>query len=178
MKKLFARLAAVTALTTLGACAGPDVTHYAANTPVFDPANYFAGKTEAWGMFQKRSGEVVKRMHVEMTGTVSGNQLVLEEHFSNDDGTKQDRTWTLVRQPDGSWIGTAGDVIGQGIGRAAGNAFNLRYTLLLPVDGKTYEVQMDDWIFQSDADTLLNRTTMSKFGVELGQATLFFRKTH
>ncbi|MFX5709774.1 DUF3833 family protein, partial [Acinetobacter baumannii] len=41
---------------------------------------------------------------------------------------------------------------------------------------KQYEVQMDDWMYQMDERTLINRTSMSKFGVEVGQVTLFFRK--
>jgi len=44
------------------------------------------------------------------------------------------------------------------------------------VDDKQYEVQMDDWMYQMDERTLINRTSMRKFGVEVGQVTLFFRK--
>lgn len=163
-------------LALLCSCAAPDVSHYAANQPVFDPAQFFAGKTDAWGMFQKRSGEVVKRFQVEITGTEKDGQLTLDERFRYDDGSTQQRVWTLVRQADGSWRGSAGDVVGTATGRAAGNALNWRYTLLLPVDGKTYEVSMDDWMFQLDQNTMINRTSMSKFGFEVGQVSLFFRK--
>jgi len=162
----------------LGACAGPDVTHYAGQQPVFDPAQFFVGKTEAWGMFQKRGGEVVKRFQVEIHGAEQDGKLILDEHFRYDDGSTQQRVWTLIRQADGSWRGRAGDVQGTAIGQAAGNALNWRYTLLLPVDGNTYEMRMDDWMFQIDADTMINRTSMSKFGIEVGQVTLFFRKSH
>jgi hypothetical protein len=37
--------------------------------PALDLAEYFNGTTDAWGMFQRRNGEVVKRFHVEITGT-------------------------------------------------------------------------------------------------------------
>jgi len=160
----------------LAACSSPDVSRYAANQPVFDPAQFFLGKTDAWGMFQKRGGEVVKRFHVEITGSNRDGKLILDERFRYDDGTTQQRVWTLVRQADGSWRGTAGDVVGEAVGEAAGNALNWRYTLLLPVDGKTYEMKMDDWMYQMDDRTMINRTAMSKFGFEVGQVTLFFRK--
>jgi len=160
----------------LAACSSPDVSRYAANQPVFDPAQFFLGKTDAWGMFQKRGGEVVKRFHVEITGSNRDGKLILDERFRYDDGTTQQRVWTLVRQADGSWRGTAGDVVGEAVGEAAGNALNWRYTLLLPVDGKTYEMTMDDWMYQMDDRTMINRTAMSKFGFEVGQVTLFFRK--
>ena len=67
-------------------------------------------------------------------------------------------------------------MLGEAVGHAAGNALNWRYTLLLPVDGKTYEMQMDDWMYLIDEHVLLNRTHMSKFGWPLGDVTLSFDK--
>lgn len=176
MKITLFRFCNVLLLSLLCACASPDVTQYAKNQPVFDPVQFFSGKTDAWGMFQKRGGEVVKRFHVEITGSEQDGKLTLDERFLYDDGSTQQRIWTLTHQPDGSWRGTAGDVVGEAVGRAAGNALNWRYTLLLPVDGKTYEMEMDDWMFLMDRQTMINRTSMRKFGLEVGQVTLFFRK--
>lgn len=51
-----------------------------------------------------------------------------------------------------------------------------RYRLNLPVDGSVYEVSFDDWMYLMDEDTLINRSSMTKFGVEWGQVTLFFRR--
>lgn len=160
----------------LTACASPDVSQYQQAEPKLDLVRYFVGTTDAWGMFQKRSGEVVKRFHVEITGTQLNGKLELDERFSYDDGTKERRVWTLTQQADGSWRGTAADVKGQAIGKVAGNALNWQYTLILPVDGKTYEVQFDDWMFLLDEHSMLNRASMRKFGFELGQVTLFFKK--
>ena len=39
-----------------------------------------------------------------------------------------------------------------------------------------YEVKLDDWMYLIDENTMANRSFMSKFGVEVGQITLFFRK--
>ncbi|MNO05506.1 hypothetical protein D3C81_2269220 [compost metagenome] len=46
----------------------------------------------------------------------------------------------------------------------------------LPVDGKVYEVNFDDWMYQMDERVMLNRAAMSKFGFALGQVTLSFTK--
>ena len=61
-------------------------------------------------------------------------------------------------------------------GRAAGNALRWQYTLKLPVDGKTYEVQFDDWMYLMDERVMLNKAVMSKFGITLGEVTLAFTK--
>lgn len=176
MKITLFRCCAPLLVVLLSACAAPDVTQYAQKQPRFDPAQFFVGKTEAWGMFQKRGGEVVKRFHVDITGSEQDGKLMLDERFRYDDGSTQQRVWTLTHQPDGSWRGSAGDVVGEAVGHAAGNTLNWRYTLLLPVDGKTWEMSMDDWMFLIDEKTMINRTSMSKFGIEVGQVSLFFRK--
>jgi hypothetical protein len=160
----------------LTSCAMTDVRQYQTAEPRLDLVNYFVGTTDAWGMFQKRSGEVVKRFHVEITGSQRNGALILDERFKYDDGTTQQRIWTLVRKADGRWVGTAADVKGESIGVIAGNALHWQYTLLLPVDGTTYEMQLDDWMYLIDDRSMLNRSSMRKFGVELGQVTLFFKK--
>ena len=63
---------------------------------------------------------------------------------------------------------------GEARGEVAGNAFNWQYTLKLPVDGRVYEVQFDDWMYLMDEKIMLNRAVMSKFGITLGQVMLTF----
>ncbi len=171
MKKL-----AISLGLLLTACAGNDVQHYAHTAPKLDVAAFFTGSTDAWGMFQKRGGEVVKRFHVDIQGTPVGTGLQLDERFSYDDGSTQRRVWQLAPLSNGNWQGTAADVKGEAFGEVAGNALRWRYTMLLPVDGRTYEMQFDDWMFLIDECTMINRASMRKFGIELGQVTLMFRK--
>jgi hypothetical protein len=67
-------------------------------------------------------------------------------------------------------------VAGQALGEESGNAFRFGYTLRLPVDGRTYEVQFDDWMYLMDPRVMLNKAVMSKFGFRLGEVTLSFVK--
>ena len=105
---------------------------------------------------------------------------MLDEYFTYSDGTKDRRVWTLKRGADGKYTGTAGDVLGVANGEVKGNAFRWGYTLLLPVDGKTIEVQFDDWMYLMNDKIMLNKADMSKFGFKLGEVTLTFvkRKKH
>jgi len=172
-KALFASVSAA----LLTACGSVDVEQYAAEKPTLELPVFFNGTLDAWGIFQKRSGELARRFHVEIIGTwESPTRGQLDEYFTYSDGEKQRRVWTLTRQPDGTWQGTADDVKGVAIGKVAGNALHWRYVLELPVDGKVYNVDFDDWMWQLDENSMMNRSVMSKFGFDLGEVTLFFRK--
>ncbi len=160
----------------LAGCASQDPSLYAREQPALDLTRYFNGKVVAHGIFQDRSGQVVRRFTVDMDGRWDGDQGVLDEHFTYADGKKDRRIWPLTRHADGRYTGTADDVVGTAEGQATGNAFHWTYTLRLPVDGKTYEVQFDDWMYLIDERVMLNRATMSKFGLRLGEVTLSFYK--
>ncbi len=147
---------------------------YAQETPKLDLRSYFNGPLTAHGVFIDRSGRVVKRFTVKMVGTWQGDTGVLEEDFFYSDGSTERRVWTLKDLGNGQWSGTAGDVAGEARGEVAGNAFNWQYTLKLPVDGRVYEVQFDDWMYLMDEKIMLNRAVMSKFGITLGQVMLTF----
>jgi hypothetical protein len=77
---------------------------------------------------------------------------------------------------DGRFSGQAGDVIGSAEGHTRGNAFNWRYTMALPVSGQTWHVQFDDWMYLMNEQVMLNKASMSKFGIFLGEVTLSFTK--
>jgi hypothetical protein len=160
----------------LGGCASQNLASYQSETPHLDLRSYFNGRVMAYGMFQDRSGQVVKRFTVEMDCSWVGDQGTLDERFTYADGSTQRRIWRLTRHSDGRYTGQADDVVGSAQGSVAGNAFNWSYTLRLPVGDSTYEVQFDDWMYLIDNQVMLNRATMRKFGISLGEVTLSFFK--
>jgi len=159
-----------------GGCATPNVENYRDERPVLDLREYFDGEIEAYGMFQNRSGEVIKRFTVAIKASWNGNVGTLEEDFVYSDGTTDRRVWTITKVDQHNYVGTAADVIGEAKGTAYGNALRWRYDLALPVDGKTYHVSFDDWMYLVNDKVMLNRSEMRKFGFRLGEVTLSFRK--
>lgn len=172
-KNLFAMCLGVMMLC---ACSTTDIGYYAQEKPVLDMQQYFNGTIDAWGMFQNRKGEIVKRFTVVMHCAWQGDVGTLDEDFTYSDGSKQKRIWTLRKQANGQFIGTAADVVGEAIGNVAGNALHWNYVMALPIDGHTYHVKFDDWMFLMGDKVMLNRAVMSKFGISLGEVTLSFSK--
>ena len=91
----------VTAMVTLGllagisACARRDVSVLADRQPVLDLADFFAGDSVAYGIFEDRFGNLRRQFRVNMTGTVQGDTLTLVEDFLYDDGERAERTWVI-----------------------------------------------------------------------------------
>jgi len=171
-------VAALTAsLSLLAGCSHQQLAEYAQARPALDLARYFNGPVQAHGMFQDRSGQVIKRFVVRIDGQWQGDQGVLDEHFVYDDGSTQRRVWRLTRHPDGRYSGRADDVVGEAQGQVSGNTLNWAYTLRLPVGDQVYDVQFDDWMYLIDERVMLNRAVMRKFGFRLGEVTLSFTKS-
>ncbi|MBK1890132.1 DUF3833 domain-containing protein [Undibacterium sp. 14-3-2] len=149
---------------------------YASEKPQLVLQQYFNGTLDAWGMFQDRSGKIVKRFTVVMRCQWNGDTGTLDEDFTYSDGTKQKRIWTLKQTAPGRFTGTAPDVIGEAQGIVSGNTLHWNYVLALPVDGTVYHVDFDDVMVLMDDKVMLNRAIMRKFGVDLGGVTLSFTK--
>jgi len=175
-------LAAITAAALLtSACASaPTPADYAAEKPTLDLKTYFNGELTAHGLFTDRSGRVLRRFTVQMKGSWVGDDGVLDESFVYSDGKTERRVWRLKKLPDANgqsrYSGSADDVVGTAAGESAGNALRWAYTLRLPVDGTTYDVQFDDWMYLMDERVMVNKAVMSKFGIRLGEVTLAFYK--
>ena len=168
--------AALAALTFIAGCSSVAPANYAQQGPTFSFRDYFNGTVDAWGMFQTRNGEAIKRFKVTLTGTWDGPNGTLDEQFVYADGTTEHRIWKIRQIAPGRYSATAGDIIGEAIGDETGPVIRFAYTMAVPVSGTTYQFQFDDWMYQIDDEVVLNRAAMSKFGVKVGEVTLSFRK--
>ena len=169
----------ITAFAGLSACAKREVTHLADRQPHLTLEKFFEGKSVAYGIFEDRFGNLRRQFRVNLTGTVNGDQLILEEQFLYEDGEKAERIWTIDKlgsSNDGTvrYQGRASDVDGRASGRVSGNGLNWRYDVILKMGGRDLEVHFDDWIYQQSEDVAINRAYVSKFGVEIGSVTIVF----
>ncbi len=167
-------LIVIVALFVAG-CSSVKVESYRAEKPVLDLKAYFDGDIDAWGLVRNRDGSVSQRFKVAIRGQWDGDTGKLDERFTYSDGRTERRVWTLLKNGD-RYVGTAGDVVGEARGEAAGNAFRFAYVLDFPYGDSTVHLDVDDWMYQMDEKVLLNRTSITKFGVEVAQVFISFRK--
>lgn len=167
----------MTALSFIFGCtSGIDPKIYSKNSPKFDVRNYLNGPLEAHGILQNRRGEVTKTFTVTMVGTWVGNEGKLEEHFVFSDGKTDQRTWNIKMIDDHNFTAKAHDTVGIAKGQQYGNALRMDYVLSVDVDGKKYDISLNDWIYLIDDKTAINVSQMTKFGFRVGTLNISFKK--
>lgn len=170
------RLILVAFCISLLAGCSTSLSDYSSTKPEFDLQTFFTGELTATGMFQNYSDKVVRRFNVEMTGHWENDKGILDETFYYADGETEKRIWTIINLGNNRYTGTADDVVGKATGRVSGFALNWQYTMRLEVDGDTYDVAFDDWMYMIDENTVINKARVTKFGFTVGEVTLVINK--
>ncbi|MEM1346526.1 MAG: DUF3833 domain-containing protein [Pseudomonadota bacterium] len=177
MRRTHHRLAAFALIAALAGCDGkPELADQLGQGPELELERFLDGRLTAHGVFQDRFGNLRRSFVVEALGEWDGETLTLTEDFVYEDGSTEQRIWRLYKTGEETWAGTAEGVVGEAVGEEAGNAFNWRYTIDLQTPDGPLRASFDDWIWALDDRVLVNRAYVSKFGVEIGQLSIFFRR--
>lgn len=142
----------------------------------FDLLSWLEGRSIAQGVVEDRRGRVRRRFTVELMGTAEASVLRLHERFVFEDGERQERTWVFTRGNDGSFSGRAEDSVSEARGHFAESAAFFESDLRLKIGKRQVALHFDDAFYPSGPGLVLNRSTMSKWGIRLGQILIQFRK--
>jgi hypothetical protein len=177
MTHVRACLVVVLALLFTAGCAGVHVEDYANNKPAFDPVTFFDGRLTAHGVVKDRGGKVIRYFNADINAYWRDGVGTLEEDFVFDDGEPDRRVWTLTPAGDNRYVGTAGDVVGEGQITIAGNSMFLDYVLRIPYGDGTLDLRIDDRMYLVHPDVLINESTMTKFGFDVGEILLVIKRS-
>ena len=156
----------------LSACGTASIDDHQMAEPSFSPEDFFSGALTAHGVVRDYSGAATRHFNADITACWQEGVGTLDEAFMFDDGEQQVRIWTLT--PDGAqrYIGTAGDVVGEGNARWQGNAMFLDYTLRIELEDGPIDVNIDDRMYRVSENVVINESKMRKFGVGVGEILL------
>jgi len=147
------------------------------SSSIFNMADYFEGRTRAWGMFESITGKIKQSFVANIEGRWVGDEFVLEEDFTFSNGEKEARVWRLRFNDDGSFLASCADTPTPGIGTMSAMRGDLAYSMNLKVGRKKMMLSFCDLFYQIDETTVLNRARVKKFGIPVGQVLIAFRKT-
>lgn len=170
-----ASLVAILALL-LSSCGSIEVTDYANNQPRLVAESFFEGQLRADGILKDRSGKVIRYFTADIKAYWKEGIGTLEEDFVFDDGEKQRRVWTLTPDGDKRYRGTASDVIGESAIEVSGNSMFLEYVLRIPYGDGSLDITIDDRMYLVSPNILINESSMSKFGINVGTLLLVIQR--
>ena len=142
--------------------------------PEFKLMEFFEGNVKAWGIVEDRFGNIRRQFKVDMKGTIENDILTLEEDFVYADGEIDKRIWKFSKLDEISYKGLANDIIGEAIAKEQGNAFNMKYKMDLDLGFAELRVNFNDWMFKIDEETIINKATINKFGLNIATVTVSY----
>ncbi len=139
--------------------------------------DYFSGTTYARGLFVDRFGQLRHRFTARIEGRYAAGLLTLHHQIRHADGTLEQRRWQIrPAHPAGGYLGVGDDLIGTARGAYRDHALHWTYRMALPVRGARRELRFDDWMALQPGGILVHRSTVSKFGITLGEVSLFYSR--
>jgi Protein of unknown function (DUF3833) len=146
----------------------------APSAPRFDLPSFLTGKTKAWGIFEDRFGRLRRRFDVDLQGQWQDGVFKLDERFVYDDGRVELRTWFVKPITADRFEATSEDCIGVAVGTYTEGTVHMSYAFRLRLPTRVINVDIDDRLYRVNAHTAINRSTVRKWGITIGEITLFF----
>jgi len=140
--------------------------------PAFDPIAFFDGHTRSWGVVESRSGAPTEWIVTDSHGEKEGaGRMRMVQHLSFQDGTTQERDWTLWRSGPDRFDATANDMVGTAQGKADGSIFHWQWVLARSPGHALMDVTMTQWMYRLEDGSVMIRTTISKLGFIVAEVT-------
>ena len=152
------------------------VPHSKPEPRLFELTAFLEGRTRAWGVFEDRFGRVRRRLAVDMDGRWDSDVFVLDERFEYDGDTVETRTWRVVPLGAGRFRASCPDCVGEATGECGPDSVRMSYRFRLKLENREIVVAFDDRLYRVGDRMAVNRATMSKWGVKLGELSLFFQR--
>ena len=132
-------------------------------TPVFDPAEFFVGRSSGRGTVTIRA-RGTDTVRVESVGTRQPDGAVrLEQTIRRGDAEPYDRVWTLRQSSPGRWTGELTEADGPVEATVEGNELRIGYRT------GTFTTVRQRLLLQPGGDVALNRLTVYVLGVPVAR---------
>ncbi len=172
-------MVAVAAGLTLASCASRPQTPSLAvqSVPAFKVEDYFAGRTQSWGIFEDRSGAPTRVIETRTAGRLLGGVLQFEQDVMIQGKEPTHRSWFIRPLGGGRYEATGTGIVGTAEGQVTGNALHLSFTMDALPGNPLGRVHMSQWLYlQRNGRTLINRAIVTKAGVVIAEITEHFQK--
>lgn len=168
-------LAAVLMRRRFGAFHGQTPEDYVDGFPAFDLRTHLTGDMVCDGVIFGPLGRVTSTFVADFRITWEGDVAVMDEHFRYNDGSTQQRQWTIKLGENNTFQTIAVDVVRGGQGTLAGPAALMRYAIQLPEEAGGHTLNTVDWMYLTPSGVIVNRSQFRKFGIKVAELVATIR---
>ncbi len=172
MKKLLMAICSI----FMASCSNDKINQYEHNYPKLSLQEFLNGKITGYGIIEDFRSNVTKRFQFSGTALWTGDSGRFDEKITYSDGKVESRVWQIKKLSESSYEAYNPDLIGIAKIKVSGNAMNWQYTMKIKVDDSIYKINFDDWMYLMPDGQLINRNYFKKFGITVGELTLFMQK--
>ncbi len=135
--------------------------------------DFFKGDVTGTGLFEDRFGKLRAQFTISFKSrwTKTG-QFQLDETTVFSDGEREERNWLFSINEAREIRGASAGVIGEITGTCSPCELRLHYRFILKMKSRQLKVKLHDRMYLQSDGSLINRATMSKWGVRLGELTV------
>lgn len=148
---------------------------YAGEGHQIDVRTHLNGPIVCEGVIYGPMGRVSSRFVGEFDCHWDGDVGTMNEVFTYDDGSVQERCWNLRLGEGGQIAATASDVVGTGTGQQLGSSVRLKYRYRLPESSGGHVLDTVDWMYLAPNGTIVNRSQFRKFGIKVAELVATMR---
>jgi Protein of unknown function (DUF3833) len=142
----------------------------------FDLTTFLFGTSTARGVFEDRFGRLRRRFDVKLHGSWQDGVFKLEEQFVYDDGSVEQRVWWVKPVAADRFEARCDDCIGVAAGTCTTDIIRMSYLFRLRLPSRVIAATIDDRFYRVTAQTAINRATVRKWGIRIGEITLVFER--
>ncbi len=143
----------------------------------FDITRFLDGTTRAYGLFEDRFGRIRREFSATLDGRWDGDTFVLREDIHYRDGAIEHRVWRIQLGHSGSFVASCDDCIGVARGQNFERSWRMTYRFRLRMRKRSLTVSFDDRVQCLDQHLAMNRATIRKWGLRLGEAFIVFERS-
>ncbi len=164
MKKISKILFVVATTSLLSSCAyidnimgqkAPSPIDYLDNAAKMDLKKFFDGDAEGFAIKQGEDGKIIETQTIKVSSSWDDNKGVIKKNTVSNDGTKDNRTWLITMNSDGTFDAVGHDVVTPAKGKQVGNASQATYSLMVNDKSGRGEVYFEERMYLADDNAMI-----------------------
>lgn len=185
MKNVFRFVAFIALASALSSCAYVDKLlsphratelDYLDKSTKIDIKKFFTGDVEAFAIIQDENAKIIGTYSSKINGKWDENKGVIQHNFIDDSGNKENRTWLITLQPDGTFEVVGHDFTKTADGKQLGNAAQMIYSLIVRTKEGKEEVKFEDKMYLVDEKSMILISNFTKPNGDTGKKIVSLRK--